>query len=127
MDATGKLDHGYTFSCNTSNYSLRGHVVNWHLEEYLALADENGWIPQIDSIRIALGTGYTLKTLLEAIQQGHQLTTLPPAPRPNNGGIQQHDRLQSSDAPTVPEFSLGAMHDYLVRFIVADDQVRLKF
>lgn len=69
--------------------------------------------------------GYSLKTLREEVQHGTKLTELPPPPHPNPGNSQPHDRVPSSgkDTPTMPEFSLSAMQEYLVKFIVADDQV----
>ncbi|KAG9310335.1 hypothetical protein JVU11DRAFT_9465 [Chiua virens] len=64
----GELDHSYTFSCNTSNYLLRGHIVNWHLLEYLELAEKNSWSLQIKGVHSTFSVGYTFRTLHEAIQ-----------------------------------------------------------
>jgi hypothetical protein len=83
---------------------------------------------QIDAIRSAFSMGYTFRTLREAIQKGTKLTALPPAPRPDHGDALPYDFLalgqgSKKNGPTVPEFSISAMHEYLVKFIVVDDQV----
>lgn len=114
------------FSCNTSNSSLRGHIINWHLEEYLELAEQNGWVVQLSAVQSAFSMGYTFKTLREAIQQGNKIAALPPAPRPGHGDSLPGNLLPSGTEKSTsafPEFSNAALHEYLVKFVVADDQV----
>ncbi|KAG6371769.1 hypothetical protein JVT61DRAFT_9123 [Boletus reticuloceps] len=124
--ANGKLDHGFMLSWNTSNYSLHAHIANWHLDEYLELAEKNNWSVQVDPVRKAFSTkGYTFRTLRDAIRRGHKLNALPPV-HFDHRDSQARDFLPLSEKnmPAIPNFSLAAMHEYLVRFIVTDDQVR---
>lgn len=75
----------------------------------------------MDLIRGPIGMGHTLGTILEAIRSGCTLGKLPP-PRANQVAA-GNQPIPSSGGPIMPEFSVGAMRDYLVKFIVADDQV----
>ena len=51
-----------------SNYSLCGHITNWHLKEYLDLAHKNSWSVQIEVVWAAQSKGYSLVALCEAVQ-----------------------------------------------------------
>ncbi|KAF8546660.1 hypothetical protein OG21DRAFT_1490955 [Imleria badia] len=117
--------HNYSFSCNMSNHSLRCHIISWHLKEYLELAEMNDWPVQIDAVRIVRSTGYSLRAIREAIWQGHKLTALPELLCSNSGDSQPCNFLPSDNTPAIPEFSLTALQEYLVKFIVADDQVHI--
>jgi hypothetical protein len=65
--------------------------------------------------------GYTLPELRELLTQGGSLATLPPKPsQPEASGTGPGPRDRSS----LPLFSLEELHNRLVAFIVADDQVR---
>lgn len=92
-------------------------------------ADRNKWQIFVDAVINAFKMGYTFKTLIHALKQpGITGRNLPPPPRPGPGdsvplGSQLHVPQALEDS--VPEFSHQAMHEYLVRFVVADDQVRL--
>ena len=119
---TNSQPRNYSFSCNTSNHFLRSHIVNWHLEEYLKLAKKEDWSVQIDAVRIAQSTGYSLRAIQQAIQEGHKLTVLPEL-RSNSSDSQPRRFPSSDNTPAIPEFSLTALQEYLVKFIVADDQV----
>jgi hypothetical protein len=127
MANNATLRRVYVYKHTTSNSSLRPHIEKYHLSEYLVLAEREGWPIQIHSVQAALNVGYTFKTLAEALAQpGVTIRSLPPAPRPQSG-----DYLTSGIFPQptpslgadLPEFSMGAMHDAIVKFIVADDQV----
>jgi len=83
---------------------------------------------QPDKVWSAFSMGYTFRMLCEAVQQGNKLTVLPPAPCPNDGDTLPCNFLPSGQESekhrlTVPKFSIAAMHEHLVKFIVADDQV----
>ena len=72
--------------------------------------------------------GYTFKTLHEAVQRGNKITELPSACQPNH-----RDSLASNLLPSGPgsegnrcvvsDFSITALHKYLVRCVVANNQV----
>ncbi|KAI6044304.1 hypothetical protein EDC04DRAFT_2890097 [Pisolithus marmoratus] len=93
-----------------SNASLHTHIVNWHLEEYLVLAEEHEW-----TLRVAL------------TQSDFDIHKLPPPPAPEPGDaapgnflmLGQHLR-QGYDG--VLEFTVAAMHKQIIWFIVTDNQ-----
>ncbi|KIK21588.1 hypothetical protein PISMIDRAFT_103906, partial [Pisolithus microcarpus 441] len=119
----------YCYSLSMSNASLRVHIVNWHLEEYLILAEEHKWSIQINIIRNAFTAGYTFRTLKVALtQSGFDIHKLPPAPAPEPGNTSPGDFLMPGrhlrwGHDGIPEFTIAAMHEQIVWFIVADDQV----
>lgn len=84
---------------------------------------------QIEVVRSAFSVGYTFRMLLKAIQEGHRILLLPPPPPPQPGDTRPRDcpstlgQESEKKGPPVSEFSIATMHEYLVRFIVADDQV----
>ena len=98
------------------------HILNWHLKEYLLLVDKYHWPVQIKTIQVIIDLDYKLLTILEVIWKGHSLNKLPPILPKTSGS---HDFLPSLEkkTPVLPNFSLSAMHEYLVKFVIADDQV----
>jgi len=82
---------------------------------------------QIPLLKAAFSSGYTYNSLKAVLaHQGVTIYNLPPLPPPEVGdgiplGLGKH--LKTDLGADLPEFSLGALHDYIVRFIVADDQV----
>lgn len=102
-----------------SNYSLHGHIANWHLKEYLDLAHKNSWSMQIEAGWAAQSKGYSLVALYEAVQQGTKLTDL--ITITDNTVFQPLEK----NTPGIPNFSLSALHKYLVKFVVADNQVSI--
>ncbi|KIK21006.1 hypothetical protein PISMIDRAFT_12527 [Pisolithus microcarpus 441] len=141
--------HSYCYSPSMSNASLCVHIVNWHLEEYLVLAEEHKWSIQIDIVQNAFtagllssvllrqsptlteagGTqGYTFRTLKVALtQSGFDIHKLPPAPAPEPGDTSPGDFLMPAwhlrwGHDGIPEFTIAAMREQIVWFIVADDQ-----
>ncbi|KIK19075.1 hypothetical protein PISMIDRAFT_13963 [Pisolithus microcarpus 441] len=119
-------DRVYTYSAATSNTSLRFHIEKYHLEEFLAEAECQGWVVQINSVRATFSIGYNYATLREVLSHPNiSIHLLPPAPPPRPS-----DQLPVFSGPRppplgagLPPFSISALHCYLVRFIVADDQV----
>lgn len=78
-------------------------------------------------LKAAFSSGYTYNSLKAVLTcQGVTIHGLPPPPPPEVG-----DNIPSGlgkppkpDISTdLPKFSLGALHNYIVRFIVADEQV----
>jgi hypothetical protein len=69
--------------------------------------------------------GYTFKTLQEALKQSDvTIRKLPPPPVSSlDDARPQHPSAEPSLADGLPEFSPSALARFLVRFIVADDQV----
>ncbi|KIK28758.1 hypothetical protein PISMIDRAFT_90433, partial [Pisolithus microcarpus 441] len=121
--------HSYCYSPSMSNASLHVHIVNWHLEEYLILAEEHKWSIQINIVQNAFTVGYTFRTLKVALtQSGFDIHKLPPAPAPKPGDASPGDFLMPAwhlrwGHDGILEFTIAAMHEQIIWFIVADDQV----
>jgi len=75
----------------------------------------------VTAVRSAFSVGYMFRTLHEAINEGHKLSLLPPPPSPKVGDTCPHDC--PCKGITIPVFSISMLHEALVKFIVADDQV----
>jgi hypothetical protein len=80
-------------------------------------------------VNAAFNTGYTFTTLREMLSKpGVVIRKLPPALWPEPG-----DRTPTIPGSNLvpngglPPFSFAALHHYLVRFIVANDQVTNSF
>lgn len=116
-------DRNFTYCDSTSNWSLRGHVEKFHLDLYLEEAERNGWSIYLENVKEAFRVGYTYLTLRQALcRPNTTIRKLPPLsqlPTANSSS----EALQSS-AP--PPFSLAALHQFLVKFIVSDDQASLR-
>lgn len=108
----------------TSTYSLCGHIEHLHLVEFLRLAQTDKWMVYLTKVKVALKLGYNLSTLLEALKlPGVTIHNLPPPPQcPSNTqeNLQPGGELWDNK---LPSFSTAAFHQFLVRFITADDQV----
>jgi len=117
------------FSWQTSNSSLHNHIVAGHLDKYLELVKKHNWSVQIEAVCSAFSVGYMFRTLCEAINEGHKLSSLPPPPSPKVGDAHPHDcpckltQEPKKNGITIPVFSISMLHKALVKFIVADDQV----
>jgi hypothetical protein len=115
------------FSMKTSNTMLRGHLESKHTLLYLTKLLEEHWQPQSPLIKAAITSGYTIGTLIQALSPPDiSFDNLPPPPPREEDdevlagfGPQSNADLGSG----IPEFSLKAFHEYLVNFIVANDQV----
>ncbi|KIK28686.1 hypothetical protein PISMIDRAFT_90311, partial [Pisolithus microcarpus 441] len=111
----------YTYSAATSNTSLHFHIKKYHLEEFLAEAECQGWVVQIDSVRVMFSVGYNYATLHKVLSHPNvSIHLLPPAPPPR-----PNDELPAFSSPCppplgagLPPFSISTLHCYLVRFIV---------
>lgn len=90
--------------------------------------EEEGWRVQSTLLKAAFMSGYTFKTLREVLSRPNAtLDKLPPAPTPEIG-----DTVPSALGPRpkvdigadMPEYSLQTLRQFLVDFIVENDQVR---
>lgn len=111
--------------------TLHNHLESKHTLLYLDVLQEQCWQPQSPLIKAAIKSGYTFKTLREALNSPSiTLDNIPPPPPQEDGddvpaglGPQSKADLNAS----IPEFSLRAFHQYLVDFIVANNQVMKVF
>jgi len=117
------------FSIKTLNTSLHSHLELKHILLYLAKLKEEGWQVQLPLLKAAFSSGYSFKTLIAVFTDSNvAIDNLPPPPPlgdvdyiPSNLGPQSHANLDVD----LPEFSIKALHDFLVGFVVTDNQVRL--
>jgi biotin operon repressor len=107
---------GFTYAKATGNSSLRPHIYKWHLLEYLTQALENSWPIVVKEVRMLQTQGFSIEEMKAHVEKGGDLTSLPPR---QNAGAASGPRDRSS----VPEFSVSTFHQFLLSFIVADDQV----
>ncbi|KIK12522.1 hypothetical protein PISMIDRAFT_120753 [Pisolithus microcarpus 441] len=116
-------DRNYTYCESTSNWSLHAHVKRYHLDLYLAEAQKNTWSIYLENVKEAFKAGYNHSTLRQALSMPNvMIRTLPPLSQSCHVDPSMASQLESG----LPPFSLAAMHRYLVRFIVTDDQVSLQ-
>lgn len=111
----------FQYSRNTGTSVLRGHIDRHHLLEYLILAEENGWPIWLESIKRVVARGYTLQEIRGVLEDGGTLDSL------TSRLPQTSSNTDSSERSSVPSFSLKELHNHLVAFIVADDQVLYSF
>jgi hypothetical protein len=111
-------ERNYIYNHTTSNWSLRAHIEKFHLDLYLDEAERNGWSVYLENVRKAFEVGYTFPTIRQALSRPNvTIRTLPPL-----------SHLPPAESPValqpsgLPPFSIVALHQYLVKFIVSDDQ-----
>ena len=84
---------------------------------------------QIRSVKAAFSVGYTYTTLREIHRKpGVTVRTLPPAPQPGANDVPPRIAGSQSSASLdagLPSFSIPTFHRYLVKFVIACDQVSL--
>ena len=86
---------------------------------------EQGWVVQTKLLKAAFSGGYTYDSLKAVLTLPNMtIDALPPPSREVGDMIPLCLGPKTDLGADIPEFSLTALHDYLVRFIVADDQVR---
>lgn len=114
-------DRNFTYGKSTSNWSLRAHVEKYHLDLYLSEAEKNGWTIYLENVKEAFKAGYTYPALRQALSLPDvTIRTLPPPSLPVSTNLSPG---ALPPEPSLPPFSLATLHQYLVKFIVSDDQV----
>ncbi|KAI6021257.1 hypothetical protein EDC04DRAFT_2901326 [Pisolithus marmoratus] len=114
------------FSRKTSTTMLHNHLELAHMLLYVNKLEEEGWLVQLKLLKATFSSGYTFNTLRATLAFPNvMIDNLPPPPPPKVGNcipsnLGSLPRADISDG--ILEFSLKALHDYLVRFIVANDQ-----
>ena len=117
-------DKSYTYGPITLNTPKCAHIEKYHLNIYLEEAKKNSWMIWLDSVKAAFTAGYTFQTLRQALAtSGMSIHSLPP--------LHQEEHQGSSTLPSgcvllengLPLFPISALQQYLMQFIVADDQV----
>ncbi|KIK73874.1 hypothetical protein PAXRUDRAFT_177272, partial [Paxillus rubicundulus Ve08.2h10] len=114
-----KHDFMFQYSPNTGTSTLCGHINHHHILEYLALVEVNKWQVWLESVKAIMARGYTLNQIWEALAEGRALTLLPPC----HSEALSMNSANPSDRPSIPPFLLEQLHNHLVAFIIADDQV----
>ena len=108
----------------TLNMPKRAHIKKYHLNIYLEEAEKNSWMIWLDSVKAAFAAGYTFQTLCQPLAtSGASIRSLPPLRREEHQGS---STLPSGCIPLengLPPFSISALQQYLMQFIVADNQV----
>ncbi|KAH0835467.1 hypothetical protein J3R83DRAFT_9109 [Lanmaoa asiatica] len=96
-----------------------------HPQLYLEQAVTNNWKANAKFVTAALMSGYTLKTLLRTISQSEvDIYNLPPPPPKDpldNSSTDPGPWNEALGATSLPEFSLPKLHEYIVKFLVAED------
>lgn len=103
----------FTYANSSSNTTLRPHIYKWHLLEYLTQALENSWPIVVKEVKMCQNQGFSIEEMKAHVEKGGNLASLP--------------RRQNASMPgnrdSIPEFSVSTFHQFLLSFIVADDQV----
>ena len=87
-------------------------------------AERNKWKIQIDTVNHALSRGYPFSTIRSTLEKGHNLSELLPVGR-NMGFATAASNVLAGPCnhESIPSFSIDALCDVIITFIVADDQV----
>ena len=96
-----------------------------HTLQYVIQLQEQGWLVQTKLLKVAFSGGYTYNSLKAMLTlRNIEIDNLPPPPPCKVGDTIPLCLGPKADlGADIPEFSLTALHDYLVRFIFADDQI----
>lgn len=106
----------FTYGSKTGNSSLRPHIYKWHLHEYLTQALQNWWPIVLKEVKMLLSQGYSIEEVKTHVEKGGDLASI--APRQDAGAASG-----PRDRSSIPEFSVPTFHQFLLSFIIADDQV----
>jgi len=106
--------HNFTYLNTTGNSSLCPHIYKWHLLEYLMQALKNSWLIIVKEIKMFQDQGLSIEQMKTHVETGGDLASLP---------CPQNVNTASKDRDSIPEFSIATFHQFLLSFIVADDQV----
>ncbi|KAI6046729.1 hypothetical protein EDC04DRAFT_2597848 [Pisolithus marmoratus] len=114
----------YSYSAKSSTTMHHGHLDSQHPLVYLNKIEENNWPVQSKYLVAAFKRGCTFNMLREALNcPGTEISHLLPPPPPGVDNRVPVGKLPKGD-PSVdlPEFSIQGLHEFLVNFIVSDDQ-----
>ena len=87
-------------------------------------AERNSWEIQIDAIKCALRGGHSFSMIRSTLEKGDDLSKLPPV-----GGFADaasNVLAGPCDRESIPLFSIEALCDAIITFIVADDQASVQ-
>ncbi|KAN0084632.1 hypothetical protein V8E55_008136, partial [Tylopilus felleus] len=109
------------FSPKTSNSPLHSHLESKHTLLYLTkLKEDGGWVGAVAIVQ-AFYSGYSFNTLAAVLADSNMtIDNLPPPSPLADWGLYSIQPYMSAD---LPEFSMEALDDFLVKFITADEQV----
>ena len=121
----------YHFSPRMSNTPLRYHIEVRHALLYLEQAEKHVWVVGVKFSKAAFTSGYTFKTLKHVLTQpGVKLDDLPPPPPPDPSDHLLMGVLASQKpmlSANLPPFMIKGLKNYLVRYLVTNDLVRIPF
>ena len=104
-----------TYSEKMGITNLRRHIFRWHLLEYLTLAIDRSWIIGVKPVKSAIDAGYPIEELKTLVKNGIDLASLTLCLTGNAPDLMGQK--------SISKFSLLTFHQFLVSFIVSDDQV----
>ncbi|KAG9311617.1 hypothetical protein JVU11DRAFT_7834 [Chiua virens] len=112
----------FSYGTKTSNMSKCGHIERFHLDIYLEKAEKNSWMIWLEPVKAVFLVGYDFWMLHQALAAPNASIQLL---SPLNQG---RDMSSSPLGPIAVEsghlpFSSAAFHQYLMQFIVTDNQV----
>ncbi|KAI6046648.1 hypothetical protein EDC04DRAFT_2597783 [Pisolithus marmoratus] len=115
----------YSYSAKSSTTMCCGHLDSQHLLVYLDKIEENNWPAQSKYLTAAFERGYTFNMLQEALNcAGTEISHLPP---PGVDDRVPVGKLPKGDLSVdLPKFSIQGLHEFLVDFIVSNDQLRVE-
>lgn len=108
----------YVYAAKSGTSTLRGHLERWHLREYLELVEARNWPIWLNSVKHAMGLGYSFVEMRQAVAETGSLDGL------RARASATADKENSGGRSLLPAYSKEEFHKYLIAFIVADDQVR---
>ncbi|KAI5981995.1 hypothetical protein EDC04DRAFT_2916032 [Pisolithus marmoratus] len=114
----------YLYSAKSSTTMHHGHLDSQHLLVNLDKIEENNWPVQSKYLMATFERGYTFNTLQEALNHpGAKISHLLPPPPPGVDNRVPVGKLPKGDPSVdVPKFSIQGLCEFLVDFIVSDDQ-----
>lgn len=117
-------DRLFTYGPKTSNTSKCVHIKRYHLEVYLEEAEKNSWMIWLETVKVAFKAGYSFQTLHQALATPNM--SIQSLPSLHWGGDQGTSSFPSGHIPLengLPPFSISALQQYLMQFIIMDNQV----
>jgi hypothetical protein len=114
----------YSYKPTSSNTTLRRHIDNCHLLEYVTEAERNKWNIFVPSVVKAQRWGYSITEIKAFIEAGGDISCLPNRhfmTKESNPGEDLTGRV------SIPAFTMPGLYEHLVAFIVANDQVNARY